>query len=148
MLHKKHRWVIPHFSDSEGRRLALLLEEARETPWRMKQITAAQPSSAVSLCGDCTGNPAGIKWMQAYIQTNPNTHTHTHTHAKPAPDEPISPLLFLTEEDNFQTHTHSCYCTHTYCTVHSPSFLFFTAQTCMNALRGFHWPSSYFIHSF
>lgn len=50
---------------------------AGETPRHMKQIRAAQPSSAVSLGGDCTGNPAVMKWMQARAQTH-CAHGHAH----------------------------------------------------------------------
>lgn len=61
----EHRWVIPP---------PFLWGK----PGRMKQIKAAPPSSAVSLCGDCTGSAAEIKQMQAYTQTNSSTRTRTH----------------------------------------------------------------------
>lgn len=80
MLHRRTDGWFPPFSDSYVDGCAVA-EEARETPRRMKQITAAQPSLAVSVCGDCTGNPAEIKWMQAYTQTNSHTHTLTCTHS-------------------------------------------------------------------
>lgn len=163
---QQHRWVIPPFfltaTYIDGRAVA---EEARETPRRMKQITAAQPSSAMSLCGDCTGNPAEISrcrhiHKQTLIHTHTHVRTHQHMHAHThvsCLEKPISTPLFLTEEDIFE---HACTRIHTaghvhaalhlymmYCS-HSSRALLPKAQTCMNALRVFHRLSSYFIHSF
>lgn len=132
--------------------------------WRSEGNTQAglwnksQRHSHHQLChsGDCTGNPAGIKWKRT--QTNSHMHTHTFAHAHTAcPDEPISPPLFRTKGDNFQ-HMHKCVA---HIAVHTVplfdlfyyssftfiegSFFSFT-QPCMNALGVFLWLSSYFIH--
>lgn len=68
------------FSDSwvDG---CAVVEEARETPGRMKQITAAQPSSAMSVCGDCNRKPC---WNQidAGVYTNKLSYVHTHHHVR------------------------------------------------------------------
>lgn len=102
----KHRWVIPTFfwqlrwwlhggGGSEGN------TQAYET-----KNTAAQPSSAVSLCGDCTGNPAEIKWMQAYTQTNSHIHTHTHTNTA-CLDKPISTYCFWLRRTILNAHAYT-----------------------------------------
>lgn len=159
MLHRStDGWFPPFFPDSyiDG---CSIVGEARETPRHMKQITAAQPSSAVSLGGDCTGNPAEMKWMQSYTQTNSYARACTrtsicvHIHTSTPLTNQSAPYCFWPKRTILNTHTHTVeyalaalhlyilYCSSSSRTV-SPK-----AQTCLNALRVFHRLSPYLIYS-
>lgn len=76
-----------------------VVEGVRETPWYMKQITAALPSSMVSICRECTGNPAEVKWMQAYTQTNSHLMAHVYTYTLSLP--------FTNQSASSPLHTHA-----------------------------------------
>lgn len=102
----------PPYPPSAPSVAALQRRRRRETPGRVRQITAPPPSS---VCRDCEGNPAETK-MDAGMYTNKpvgGEHVRAHTHVGSAWQTNQRPTVSghrgqFSESTRAHTGTHTC----------------------------------------